>query len=230
MITNRENNKKYIGQSNDIERRWSEHRTSHLNKNVSDYESKKNRAFRKYSIENFSLEVLELIEDDDLRNEREIYWIIKYDTVSNGYNTSNGGKGPNLSRENHSQSKLCESDIPVIVHDLKDTSMNFEVIAKRFDVSVATISLINTGQAWRIQSVDYPLRRKALARPGSKNGMSRISDEEALLMRSMYLTKTIPEIQTIFKDIIGASSVKHILEGSSYKHLPIYKKRKKMWI
>lgn len=58
-ITNKINGKCYIGQSNDIERRWKEHKNSFSNPNVSDYESKKNRAFRKYGIENFDFQVLE---------------------------------------------------------------------------------------------------------------------------------------------------------------------------
>ncbi len=39
-ITNKINGKCYIGQSNDIERRWKEHRNSFNNRNISDYESK----------------------------------------------------------------------------------------------------------------------------------------------------------------------------------------------
>src|SRR5574344_371846 len=45
-ITNKINGKCYIGQSNDIERRWREHKSAFDNPNASDYESKKNRAFR----------------------------------------------------------------------------------------------------------------------------------------------------------------------------------------
>lgn len=88
-ITNKINGKCYIGQSNDIERRWKEHKNSFSNSNASDYESKKNRAFRKYGIENFDFQVLEETCLEKL-NDREIYWICYFNSVEEGYNTSYG--------------------------------------------------------------------------------------------------------------------------------------------
>lgn len=47
---------------------------------------------RKYGIDNFYIEMIEQC-DDNLLNEREIYWINKLDTYKNGYNSTTGGDG-----------------------------------------------------------------------------------------------------------------------------------------
>lgn len=90
-ITNKLNNKCYIGQSIDIERRWKEH--------IASIKSKKQNqiylAFRKYGLTNFSFEIIELCEEQDL-DEKEMYWIKYYDSYNNGYNMTIGGEGKRL--------------------------------------------------------------------------------------------------------------------------------------
>ena len=94
-ITNLINGKLYIGKtSNSIQERWREH--------ISD--SKKERcekrplydAFNKYGIDNFQIEKIEEVENDDIACEREIYWIEQLRTYvgftdCNGYNATLGG-------------------------------------------------------------------------------------------------------------------------------------------
>jgi group I intron endonuclease len=48
-------------------------------------------AIKKYGIENFSKEILEYCTMDNI-DEREIYWIKKFDSINNGYNISPGGQ------------------------------------------------------------------------------------------------------------------------------------------
>ena len=51
-------------------------------------------AFNKYGIENFKVEELEYVEDDNMLSEREIYWINELSTYGrNGYNATKGGDG-----------------------------------------------------------------------------------------------------------------------------------------
>jgi group I intron endonuclease len=49
-------------------------------------------AISKYGTECWFLEILEEVEDINLLNEREIYWIEHYDTFKSGYNSTLGGK------------------------------------------------------------------------------------------------------------------------------------------
>ena len=93
-ITNLCNGKIYIGQSNNIYRRWKDHRCNSKNTNSADYDSVLHRAFRKYGVNNFSFDIIEECNLKDL-NDREIYWIEYYDStnLSIGYNLTTGGCG-----------------------------------------------------------------------------------------------------------------------------------------
>ena len=92
-ITNLINNKIYVGQTRfDILVRYKQHK----------YEAQKGQlnfplyaAMRKYGIENFSIEIIEEI-DDSLLDERESFWIKKLDSYvknNKGYNCTYGGEG-----------------------------------------------------------------------------------------------------------------------------------------
>ena len=88
MITNTITNKKYIGQSIDIEKRWRTH------KKKSTWKSQPNnylyRAMNKYGIDKFKFEILCECNEDEL-NDLEIEYIKQYDTFENGYNETPGG-------------------------------------------------------------------------------------------------------------------------------------------
>ena len=78
-ITNLINNKIYIGQSIDCQRRWAEHkRAGQINpnsvKNKRDYNLPIHCAIRKYGIKNFQFEVIEECERNVL-DVKEQYWI-----------------------------------------------------------------------------------------------------------------------------------------------------------
>ena len=228
-ITNKINGKCYIGQSNDIERRWREHKSAFDNPNASDYESKKNRAFRKYGIENFDFQVLEEVSLEML-NDREIYWISYFNSVEDGYNTSYGGQGPNLKGENHSQAKNNKEVVNRLKYMLEHSNISYDKLSEIFGISKAEISNINNGKNWVDENLIYPLRKNGLARIGENNGTSKFLDKEVVLMRQLYQFKTISEIQDLYKGKASKSAIKQILTGETYKHLPVYKKTLKKWI
>lgn len=89
-LTNKLNGKSYIGQAIDIRKRWREHKCASLNPNNKDFNMVIHKAIRKYGIENFNLEIIEECEQSEL-NDKEIYWIDKYNTYHQGYNASIGG-------------------------------------------------------------------------------------------------------------------------------------------
>lgn len=93
-ITNKINNKKYIGKTEDpVEERFKEHLNSINNKR--DYNRPLYRAIRKYGKNAFYIETLEEVSASEL-SERERYWISFYDTYHNGYNATEGGDGQSL--------------------------------------------------------------------------------------------------------------------------------------
>lgn len=84
--TNITNNKKYIGLSKDIDKRWIKH-IQNANLGV---KGKFYNAVRKYGESTFIKEILEIcdinISNNDLL-EKEKTYILKFDTLKNGYNT-----------------------------------------------------------------------------------------------------------------------------------------------
>lgn len=90
-ITNSLNNKCYIGQTKrNPQLRWYEHKY-YANKGVT-YKSALYNAVQKYGIDCFSFKILEEIENDML-DEREMYYINMFDSFYNGYNNTSGGDG-----------------------------------------------------------------------------------------------------------------------------------------
>ena len=81
QIKNLLTGEKYIGQSVNIERRFKQH------KNGLDLKNPLYSDFYIYGIDNFSFTILEEC-DEYLLNERENYYIDKFDTINNGYNRS----------------------------------------------------------------------------------------------------------------------------------------------
>lgn len=89
-IKNKINNKIYIGQSHDIESRWYHHK-SDLRSNIH-HNKHLQSAWNKYGEDNFDFSIIEECSISDLNN-RETYWILKYDSLNNGYNNDLGGDG-----------------------------------------------------------------------------------------------------------------------------------------
>ena len=88
QITNDINNKIYIGKTEfSIEKRWKEHQQDcqkeYLNRPLY-------AAMRKYGIEHFHIE---LLEETDNPEEREIFWIEQKQSFKYGYNATKGGDG-----------------------------------------------------------------------------------------------------------------------------------------
>lgn len=90
MIKNNINEKVYIGQSKDINIRWTKHKTElnanrHANKHLQG-------SWNKYGSDAFSFLILEECLESEL-NEKEKYYINFYDSFNKGYNLDKGGNG-----------------------------------------------------------------------------------------------------------------------------------------
>ena len=90
-ITNRLNNKVYVGQTKyTLAHRFSQHKNSLASTDLHD-------DMKLYGSENFFIEELEQCINDQL-NEREKYWIQYFDSYNNGYNMNRGGAGNYIGR------------------------------------------------------------------------------------------------------------------------------------
>lgn len=110
-ITNDINDKIYIGKTNNsIEKRFKEHCQDAFR----DRNEKRPlySAMRKYGIEKFHIE---LIEETDKAEEREIYWIEFYNGYTKGYNATKGGDGKVLYDHQKIIDRLQEYPYPLEV-------------------------------------------------------------------------------------------------------------------
>lgn len=86
-ITNKINNKCYIGQTiKTLEERFSRHKRDALSNKLNTHFA---RAIRKYGPDNFYAEVIEEVDNQELLTKREYYWINFYDSAKKGYNETN---------------------------------------------------------------------------------------------------------------------------------------------
>lgn len=166
IIRNTVNNKVYIGQTkNTIKQRWQEHvRHARYGDQVI------NRAMRKYGIDKFYIETLEICTVDVL-DYREMFYIDLYNSTdkTKGYNVSIGGKTPTFKRK-------CLS-----VSDLKrlyvEEQMTLEEIAAKYEVTryIICSELKNAGirirkrseSSSRFNKIPRETLEKALADTGS---------------------------------------------------------------
>lgn len=140
IIKNTVNNKVYIGQTRvSVDIRWKEHL-----RHAKYGDCVINRAMKKYGIDKFYIETLEIC-DLDILDEREMYYIELYDSTnkSKGYNVSIGGHTPRFKRKILPISEL----INLYVNEQFSTCQ----LAKKFNVSVYIINteLKNAGVSLR---------------------------------------------------------------------------------
>ena len=98
IIQHKETGKKYVGKTiRDPQERWKQHKQIGRNlHNLAENNSARSmpiaRALNKHGVDEFTFYVIETIDDKNV-DERERYWIKKFDTYNNGYNLTYGGEG-----------------------------------------------------------------------------------------------------------------------------------------
>lgn len=123
IIKNTINEKVYIGQtSRTLEIRWKEYLRHYKRGDQAIY-----AAMRKYGIENFFVEKIEECEEDRL-DEREIYWIQKYNSFNNGYNSTLGGRFEGFATDQINEVLLLWEQGYTVNKIVEQTSLNVETV------------------------------------------------------------------------------------------------------
>ena len=155
-ITNQITQKIYVGQAQDIQRRWQDHRRDA--QNYSRSEILKNPLYqdiKKYGLENFTFEIVEECAISEL-DEKEKYWICYYNSFYTGYNRTEGGQ--NAPHPVKMTDKLFEQ----IIYDLKNTLLSTEEIGKKNNISGRMVRDINRGISWKKEYLTYPIRESLI--------------------------------------------------------------------
>lgn len=130
IICNTINDKVYIGQTTlDIESRFKQHIKKSTLKSR---KYKLYNAMRKYGVEKFYIGKVESNIPIEYLDNKEIYYIEKYNSFKNGYNSTKGGDGRVINKK---------YDEDTII-DLYKKGNSMTTIAKKYNVSTATISRV----------------------------------------------------------------------------------------
>lgn len=204
-ITNIINNKCYIGQTNNVQRRFAEHKRESQKTNPKDSTAKiLYRAIQKYGLENFNFEVLE--ENVEHYNEREKYWIEYFDSYNNGYNATIGGEEPPIFQgEQHHLAVHTQETVNYIIDSLLHTNKTPQEIAQETDYDISSILRINRGISWHQDGLDYPLRQLSIDK----------AHERALLIIDDLMNTKMTQREIANKYGVGRSTVTAINTGQN---------------
>lgn len=219
----------YIGQSNNIERRFKEHiQKSYAQSRIpfDDYINEKGKNA-------FDYEVLEECKIEEL-NIKEKYWIDKLQATKS-WNISEGGL-TNLIGSNNPNSKLTEQDIINIRIAYNNHQKQKDVYEKYKNIiSFKYFQNIWQGRSWsHIMPEVYTEENKQYYifknSQGENGSQSKFSNEEVLNIRKRYVNEDAKTIYKDYENQISYQSFQAILWGKHYKNIPIYKKKLKKWI
>lgn len=225
-ITKKIDGKSYIGQSNDIQRRFNEHKT------------KKgliiDQAIQKYGVSAFNFEILEECSLEEL-NSREKYWIAFYNTYKGfGYNCNEGGGDSR--GENNGRTKLTNNDVAYI-RECYDLHYRRRDVYEQFKdkISFSAFASIWDGTTWKdIKQEVYTKENKEYymhhATDGENSDKALLTNKEVILCRERYVNESARDIYKDFQDRMSYQTFQQMLWGRTYKNLPIYKKKDKKWI
>lgn len=162
-FTNKVNNKQYIGQTiNSTNERYNNHKSNYQNENSKEYNSLLHKAFRKYGFENFKYEIIAKdIDDIDILNLLEIYYIEKYDTLMpKGYNIEKGGKNCSKPKSQEQkekltwgQAKLTKEEIVELRIAYKEGKSPSQIYKEKYQNKLQYASFMNIWSGRRYQNI-----------------------------------------------------------------------------
>ena len=200
--TNNINGHKYVGQTSYPVRRKSEHKYAAFTPSSEEYNLLFHKKLRQYGEENFSFEILEEIETNDLNlvDSREAYWIEKLSShvkTGKGYNLTLGGQSLCRHKE------ITEEKVRLVVKLLGENQLTQKAIAEQVGLSQGTIININRGIGFQIPGVSYPVRQNGIS-DDIKQGIAYL------------LTNTKKTRQQIADEMgVSLSTVKRIKSGET---------------
>ena len=227
-ITNKLNNKVYIGQSNNIERRYQEH-FDDKQVTIDDYIAVLGK-------ENFDFEVLEECTLDELSN-KEQYYINLYNSKNKGYNFTKGGT--NSKGEANGRAILTEKDVIFIRESYNQHKRQKEIYEYfKNKITWSQFQSVWQGRSWsHVMPEVFTEENKTWYKENNSNGensfSAKLTNKEVINFRILYKDKTAKEIYEEYN--LSDKQIKYrtfqkILFGDTYnKNIPVYKKTLNQW-
>ena len=187
------NGKIYIGQSCDIKRRMQEHNSLKRLKSRSNQQPC-DLAIQKYGKFD-EIEILEIIKDSKILDEREQYWISYYNSANKeiGYNLTPGGKS--IIGEKNPKSKLQDEEVLDIRKRRYSGERKKDVYLSYQDkISFSGFENIWLGRGYTNIGKEFFIPTNTISRQeyssyansGEKNGRSKITEKDVKNIRKRY--------------------------------------------
>lgn len=231
-ITNKKTGKIYIGQSDNCERRIQEHQKKKI-LTIDEW-------ITFLGINEFNFEIIEECNKEEL-DEKEKYYIQKYDSLNNGYNIQEGGFN-NSSGEGNGRARLTLEDVKNIRTAYKNhISCKKEYEKYQDKISFNQFQAVWQGRSWsNIMPEVFTEENKQFYKSGIVQETASLTTDEVLKYREYYVDHTMPETYNFMisekgENFLKPNTFKKIItgdvrEGSVYKTIPVYKKQLKQWI
>lgn len=216
--TNKQNNKKYIGKSVDIQKRKEQHIRS-----AGKYTTKFSKALYKYGWNNFEFEILEETTIEDL-NKKETYYIKKLNThylKGHGYNMNYGGDEPTLGEDNPN-SKLTNKEVLEIRNRIFVNKEYPKEVYSDYEDKIGYDRFWSAFHGDTFKNVDtsmiYPLKPIT---SGSKNGRTKLKEEDVLSIRKKIHIEKEDTFKVFedYKELISFSAFKKLVRGETWKNV-----------
>lgn len=212
-ITNKINNKIYIGSSINIKQRWKKHKTE-LN-NRKHHSKHLENAWHLYGSKNFEFSIIEETKDELTLLEKEQYYLDLYKPFleENGYNVCSFADSViGVTRSEEERIKLSK-------HFNKNSCINFEIaeqirikyssglyshrkLAVEYNTSKTTIKEIIYFKRWNLNNVPISTERNAKKVNSGKSKLSQEQIKEVILLRQQAKL-TLNQIANNFNVDIG---------------------------
>ena len=146
IIRNEVNGKVYVGITNNIKRRWIQHK--HRANKGCDYHLY--NAINKYGIDNFIIKEIDRTNSLHKAYRKEQFWIKYYNSFKGkGYNLTEGGEGVyGVGGERHFNATVDNTTVSYIKWCLTSTDLSYESIAEIFNCDKSILYDIATNRSW----------------------------------------------------------------------------------
>ena len=229
-ITEKNNpNNFYIGKSNDIERRFYEHKTKTYEQSRIPFD----KEIKEKGKNAFTYEVLEECTIEEL-SKKENYWVTELHVKESG-NIFDGGLR-DVVGSNNPNAKLTEEDV-ITIRKAYNNHCKQKDVYKQYQDKITFQSFQNLwqGRSWahimpEVFTEENKQYYKTETGKGELGPGAKLSNNEVINIRKRYVNETAKSIYNDYKDRISYQTLQQILWGRYYSELPIYKKKEKKWI
>ena len=229
-ITEKENPKMfYVGKSNDIERRFKEHKTKTYEQSRIPFDG----YIKEKGIDAFTYEILEECKIEEL-SEREKYWVNKLNAKASG-NKFDGGLRDVIGSHNPN-AKLTEEDVKKIRIAYNNHKKQKEIYQDYKDkITFESFQRVWQGKSWshimpEVFTEENKQYYKTEQSKGEQGTSAKFTNEEVVKIRQRYVNESAKNIYNDYKDKVSFQTFQQILWGRYYSELSIYKKKEKKWI